>query len=330
MLNSEKSVCNNGATVEWESNKLITSNLTKSGTSCYLYFDEKVLVRDTILANKTISTRNDFSTILTTDTTGIIFQTDDDYGTTYYFAGNPSDNWLRFGGYWWRIIRINGNESVRIIYNGKIANQTGEETQIGTSPFNNYANDNMYIGYMYSSGESHGVTNNSVLKTYLENWYTNNLLEYTDYIDSNAGFCNDRTPISGNGIGTEATTYAPYYRLSTNKSPSLKCINDSDLFKTKIGTITADEVAFAGGVGGGHAGINNENYYLYTNSDYYTLSPTSGGNASGLYYVGINGNINTVQAMVEFGVRPVINLKADVQLTGTGTVDDPYVVVGAE
>ena len=325
----------------------VIGNLKKN-SKCYLYFDEYIpTFGDTLLANyPTQLTRTDFSTTVTSTTTGTIYYADTSKGRTYYFAGNPTDNWVSFGGFYWRIIRINEDGTIRIIYQGTSANTTGEGTQIGTSAFNSSWNNNMYIGYMYTSGNVHGLGTNSGIKSILDTWYQNNLAtNYGDKIDGNAGFCGDRQPSTSSstsngsgGTGTTTTYYGGYIRLITNNEPTFECENDSDLYTTSgsnqgnnaltypIGLISADEVAYAGVV----AGTSNQNYYLYTNQYYWTMSPfsfsTSAGNA-GVFAVYSNGIPNFQGTNVTNGVRPVINLKADVQIsTGSGTSSDPYVI----
>ena len=352
ILNTEKSVCSDGASVRWDTtnNDLITSNLTKSGTSCYLYFDEQILVRDILLANySTQLTRNDFSVTVTDTTTGTIYYADTSKGKTYYFAGNPTDNWVRFAGFYWRIIRINEDGTIRMIYQGTSTNITGTGTQIGTSVFNSSYNDNMYVGYMYTSGQVHGLENSGTIKVLLDNWYQDNLESYVSSIDGNAGFCGDREPSTSSltnngsgGTGTTYTYYGAYIRLITNKAPTFECENDRDLYTTiesgggngaldyPIGLISVDEVAYAGGV---HNKLN-QSFYLYTNQYYWTMSPYTYGSdghstRTRVFYVYPNSYQGDYVGGI-YGVRPVINLKADVQLTGTGTATDPYVVVGAE
>ena len=62
---------------------------TTKGTKCNLYFNEvKILLKDAILSEKDIQTREDFSTVLSTNTNGIIYQETTSDGTTYYFAGD--------------------------------------------------------------------------------------------------------------------------------------------------------------------------------------------------------------------------------------------------
>ena len=138
---------NANLTINWntETQALSITPFTTKGTKCYLNFEEVVSVRDTLLANYPMQlTRNDFSITVTNTTTGTIYYEDTSKGRTYYFAGNPTDNWVSFGGFYWRIIRINEDGTVRMIYQGTSANTTGTSTQIQTSDFNSTANNNMY------------------------------------------------------------------------------------------------------------------------------------------------------------------------------------------
>lgn len=249
------------------------------------------------------------------------------------------------GGYYWRIIRINGDGTIRLIYNGNSTTTTGTGTQISTGAFNNTYSDNMYVGLKYTQNEVHGLETDSTILTALNTWYQQNLVSYADDIDTNAGFCNDRYPStsssSSNGLGgTGAVTtyYAAYIRLTINKTPMLNCQDSSDLFTVSssnrgnksltypIGLITADEVAYAGGV----VDSNNRSYYLYTGQAYWTVSPYRfySGNAY-VFLVDMSGYLSS-KLDYGSGIRPVINLKADITLTGSGTATDPYVVEGAE
>ncbi len=299
----------------------------------------------------TILTRNDFSTTVTNTTTGTIYKSIDesqydDFGEVYYFAGNPTDNWVHFGGFYWRIIRINGNGSIRMIYSGSDATgpvTTGEETQIGKSAFNSNANDNMYVGYMYQSGQLHGVSANSNIKITIDNWYTSNIVDASEYLDGNIGFCGDRIAYSGVGTGESNTYYGTYNRLYTNKDPIFKCTdlrdlyttpgsskgnaalkvdsNDENSIPTPIGLISADEISFAGGV----FGLSNTSYYLYTGDNYWAMSSSSYNRIGArVFRMNLDGGIGNYSVNGTLGVRPVINLKSDVQITGSGTTTDPY------
>ena len=183
VLNKEQSFCgqsNNGEIVKddtvsivYENGSVSVNNITKKGTKCYLYFDtEEETSGESILINyPTILTRSDFSTTVTETTKGTIYYTVTSKGRTYYFAGNPTDNWVRFAGFYWRIIRINEDGSIRLIYNGTGTTTTEESTQIKTSAFNSSYNSNMYVGYMYQSNQVHGLTIDSTIKGVLDDWY---------------------------------------------------------------------------------------------------------------------------------------------------------------
>ena len=289
----------------------------------------------------TILTRNNFSTTVTETTTGTIYKSldesqYDDFGEVYYFAGNPTDNWVHFGGFYWRIIRINGNGSIRMIYSGSDATgpvTTGTDTQIGTSAFNSLYKDSSYVGYRYTIGSTHGVDNPSTIQEVIDTWYKTNIenQEFEDYLNNGTGFCGDRaiTYTSGGLI-----YYGAHTRLTTDKNPSFKCKEiGSDLYTTimsddgnkslmyPVALITADEVAYAGAIVGNFNIYN----YLYNGLDYWTITPDFYNSGSVVFRVrSIGGLSDTGATYNDFGIRPVINLKSDVQITGSGTISDPF------
>ena len=249
--------------------------------------------------------------------------------TTYYYTGKPN-NWVQFAGFWWRIIRINGDGSIRMIYQGTSANETGSGTQIGTSAFNNSYNRSYYVGLVYDGSSQHGSGQNSTIMNTLETWYNNNLASYEkDYIDTGAGFCSDRNLQSGSWSATGSHNYAAHGRLVNSNSPSLQC-SDADILSqdngrlpNPIGLITADEAALAG------VTWNNPQFgYLNTGKYYWTISPCDFhyGNAH-VFHVWSDGSLGSDYVYNSGGVRPVINLRSDVQLTGSGTTSDPFKVV---
>ena len=258
----------------------------------------------------------------------------------YYFRGDVDDNWVSFAGFYWRIIRTNSDGSIRMIYAGTDPDvTTGEGTQIGTSTFNSAYNASYYVGLKYTVNEQHGTTTDSSIMETLNTWYSNNLASYANQLTSGTGFCGDRDMASGYSWSAEPSDtirYAAYERVITNKTPSLDCNTASDNFTTSgtgtgngalqypIGLITADEVALAGG----RNGTINYGYYLYTGQAYWTMTPYSFPLAI-VFQVSSNGPLNSYNiGLAECGVRPVINLRADVSLSGSGTSSDPYVVIG--
>ena len=341
---------NNSYTIELEESEEEQVVCTRLNGTSKIICSEPLIPKqpsasETILASKTLATRTDFSTTVTDTTTGTIYYEDTSKGRTYYFAGNPTDNWVRWAGFYWRIIRINEDGSLRLIYQGTSNTATGSSTQTETSTFSinsSTYNNNAYVGYMYTVGSLRGTTTDSGIKKKLDTWYQNNLSSYADKIDGNAGFCGDRTPSTSSsstnnqgGTGTTTTYYGGYIRLITNKQPTFDCPS-GDLYTTKgsedgnkaltypIGLISADEVAYAGGV----YGQTNESYYLYTKSAYWTMSPRYfSGTYAIVFSVNSSGRLGNWDVHGEYGVRPVINLKSSVQITGgDGSSGNPYVI----
>ena len=323
-----------------ETGGLSISPYTAKGTKCTLYFEEQVSASDTILANySTVKTRTfplTTSSTVTETTTGTIYKSAnsnqyDNDGEVYYFAGNPTDNWVKWAGFYWRIIRINGNGSIRMIYQGTSVNTTGTNTQLQTSAFNDSYDRSEYVGLKYTSGEQHGKNTNSTIMGVLNTWYNSKLASYADDIDTGIGFCSDRNLVSGDSwSSTGSHTYAVFGRLvsnSNNVNPSFKCSNSSDLLKIPVGLITADEVVMAGLAWN----ANNSSNYLYTNQVYWTMSPATHDSSvaypAWAYYVNSYGSLSNLWVNNEYGVRPVINLRNDITiLSGNGTATNPYVV----
>ena len=275
-----------------------------------------------------------------------IYKTEDDLGTSYYFRGDVENNYVLFANKYWRIIRINGDGTIRMIYDGTSAHDNGESStdrEISMGAFNSSYNDNAYVGYMRgATGAStyeatHANTNNSTIKTVLDNWYTNNIKNTTNeqYV-VDAIYCNDRELSSGTGIGTTSTNYKAYNRLNTNKTPTLKCNQVNDRFTKEttvsgvtgngvltypIGLITADEVAYAGGL----FYTENPKYYLYTGNWYWTMSPFYSGDSYAIeLVVSSNGSLNTSYVGNNYTVRPVISLSSEALSSGSGTKTDPF------
>ena len=334
---SEKSTCSNNATVRMENNELITSNLTTSGTSCYLYFN-KLKTVNTILGNIEVNPeiKTKFDKTATTDE-GIQQVSDGMYGgTSYYWRGAATTNYLKFGGYCWRIIRINGDGTIRLIYDGATCHANGTSTTdsiaVANTAYNSSYNKSEYVGWKYTEGlqrpNSTVEGTDSPIKTALENWYNNNIGNNTTYASKVADgkYCNDRNTkenIEWSQIKTYH--YAASERIIENKSPALKC-SDGDIYSLKIGLITADEIVQAGGFG---ATINNS-FYLYTGQNYWSMSPAYWDSInlwSWVFYVNSNGILDNWNISAQYGIRPVINLKADTQISsGKGTLENPYIV----
>lgn len=338
VINEEKSYCK--VSGEQDKNvKLYTngkgehvfSNL-KKGSKCYLYFDMGGNGYKTLLENyTTLIKRDNFTSKIETVMAKTLYYEETDLGRIYYFAGNPLDNYLKFAGILWRMVGINENGSIRLIHAGNI----------GASAFNNGYDSNAYVGYMYNSMIVHGLTTSSTIKTFLDEWYEDNLQAFSNYIDIEVGFCGDRTPstdsTTSNGQGGTwgTTTYYGAYIRYNAFNPSLSCLNE-DLYTVKdsnvgnkaltypIGLISMDEILYAGGVAGtGFSTYLNSNYSYWTMSPYYFSFDSA--------YVEVmhaDNSLTPIRTDYSNYVRPVINLKSNVIITGSGTSSDPYVVKG--
>ena len=256
----------------------------------------------------------------------------EDNKVTYYFRGAVENNYVTFAGFTWRIIRINEDGSIRLIIQGSV----------GESEFNSSTDDNAYMGYMYgvpgtlTYEETHKNTNSSTIKTIVDTWYQNNLINYSSII-ADSGFCGDRSIVSGNGIKQDNTNYGIYNRLVMNKKPQFKCSQSNDLYTTvtstkgnkaltyPIGLITADETAYAGNVFGI---INNSTYVRKGGYNFWTMSPSYFAPKEAVNFIFMyDGRISGAYLSYKCIVRPVINLKSTVEITkGDGTQNNPYVI----
>ena len=258
---------------------------------------ETILANNGGSASMTTLTSTDFAKGTTASDKGM-YKAQDDLGTSYYFRGAVDNNWVKYGKYtkdayivmdrkynyslvdscngfdfctklaskgddmYWRIIRINGDNSIRMIYTGTSAPDSNTKvvmtertyisdllqytvTSAGASKFNQKSDSAEYVGYMYTIGEQHGTSQSSDIKTYLDNWYAN----YTDLNKTGTKitdqiYCNDRTASTSN-VSYSTTNYTTltswnskgtlyFYgangRISNDNNPMLTCAVDSDRF----------------------------------------------------------------------------------------------------
>ena len=288
-----------------------------------------------------------FSKVATTNEG--MFAANDNQGTSYYFRGAVNNNWIKYGkdssnkDIYWRIIRINGDNSIRMIYSGTTAPtsstsvvMTGAGSAIDRSVYNSGTNYAEYVGYMYQRGYQRNNTNNSTIKTKIDNWFAGTSLKNDSNVVDNI-FCNDRsTSSSWSSRPSSNLLYNGHIRNLSYSNASLWCENKLDKFTTSstlgngsltypVGLITIDEVAMAGG----YFATDNKNYYLYTGTFYYTMTPNFF-RSTGTAFVFIVNNTgkfpNSLIGSTAY-IRPVINLNGNVKLSGTGTYDNVYEVV---
>ena len=334
----------------------------------------------------------DFTSIA--ETNEGMFAMEDDLGMSYYFRGAVDNNWLQYGEYtsdmyicsgalsktntgscslrasagnkiYWRIIRINGNGSIRLLYAGTVAPTTSTKVNgvtttkfsIGALYFNEDESIPESMGYMYEEGKQHGLANDSAIKQYIDDWYAN----YTNLNNTGSKvtdqiFCNDRSASTEDLIysPTNYTTLSPwsstdtgYYfgpqgRIYNDGIPQLICpINDDSFTVDKIngkgnsalnypvGLLTSDEAILAGL----NFKINRNNFLSTVNRakrciSYWLASPfySDGGGSSWQASISTECHIEEDDANTKKQIRGVISLSSDVKLSGTGTWDDVYTV----
>ena len=85
-----------------------------------------------------------------------LYKITDDFGSTYFFRGDVTNNNIYFGGFYWKVVRINGEGSIRLIYNGTTKDATGIATSINNKiyQYNIRYQDPAYVGYMYGNNFS--------------------------------------------------------------------------------------------------------------------------------------------------------------------------------
>ena len=341
--------CLSGTVPTVSGNTLTISNVQKN-EFCQVYKKEEPTLLSQILNDKTTrpGARTDFSKVLTDNNTNTLYTSTEDSKTVYYFAGNATDNWVKFGknasnqDLYWRIIRTNSDGGVRLLYHG--TSTTATDAYIGTSAFNSSYNNIAYVSYMYgnlgSVANARENTNNSTIKTIIDKWYKDNLnTNYGKYLSTTAVYCNDRSTSDNANFGART-------RLDTNKTPSYDCAATEDKFTVDstvgngkltypIALMTADEVSFAGG----KYVTNAPTWYYYNSANdsstgsnwWWLLSPSSwGGSSARVFSVGGSsnpGSLSSYNVYSTYGVRPVISLKSCIKYsTGDGSANAPYTI----
>ena len=184
-----------------------------------------------------------------------LFKIANDTGEYYYFRGVVEDNYVNFAGHVWRIVGIDNNQAVKLVYNGNVGNRS----------FSKYRNAIDYTGIKYVYN---GVSIDNQINKFLISWYEENIFDKGyDKNVAEANYCND----SSSTLEGYHRYFGAYTRIISNKAPSVMCPETSEdfggLVKQKIALFTIDEVALAGLVDG----ANNTTNYLYQANDYYII-----------------------------------------------------------
>ncbi len=348
--------------------------------------DQSSTLADRVLADNTVQetkahmfnyTSEGLSSDNETDTnyvTNGLYRAEDEDGTSYYFRGNVTNNYVQFGEYQsdyktetsgcsrygdcysyssagnitvankgdamlWRIVRVNGDGSVRLIYEEPQSTYSGLTGPfIGSGDYNSSRDNPKYTGYTYDNGTD------SEAKKVIDNWY--NLSFGNSVYDKmvvKGRFCSDSSGYKlASEYGSSDTSmylFASYDRLFQSNldfvkdnAPTLKCPTTNETFggsyRLKAGLITGDELTLAGTA---MTLDKNGNYYLYSDRNYWTMTPS--------YYIDNYGAAlsysNSTKVDIIAGTapnsrgyyRPVINVsKYAIVKSGDGTKEKPYVL----
>ncbi len=303
-----------------------------------------------------------FTQVVDDEDNNKIHMTEDDK-TLYFFRGVAEQNYIEFANYCWRIFRTNENEGARLVLYGNYSEGSGctlNESILPQAAYNLVSNNNAYVGYMYGSNSTdynitHANINNSSIKSALDTWYENKLLDtkYEKYIDDNI-FCNDREIGQGgsfngltyymNGTGTSNTIYQSFRRNATGGKegtsismssayPVFICSKQEDKFtksntkgNTKltypIGTLTADELV----ISGTSFKTGNSSFFLNYGLNIWTMTPstfTSG--VARAISMQLTGELVEAPVTSIYYVLPVISLKNTTLISaGDGTKINPF------
>ena len=259
--------------------------------------------------------------------------------------------------FYWRIIRTNHDGSIRLLYVGTSPDTT--TGNIGKSAFNTSYDSSKYVGYKYGEDTSldtiRNNTTDSTIKTFIDSWYQNNLINYTKYLSTSAVYCNDRSEGTGQTYNYASSpssqfNFAPYYRMDFDShgakaNPSYNCKDIRDAFSVDntsakldypISLMTADEMAFAGGVALTKIStpyawfISNSAGQQVTTNWWWSLSPIFwyGSYASVWGWIYDFAYLSNLGVNNNFDVRPVISLKScTLYSTGDGTTENPYTIL---
>lgn len=263
---------------------------------------------DIIMMNNNISTlKTRLGTDTATSNEGLI-KGNDSKGITYYFRGDVDNNYVQLGETTFRIVRINGDSTVRLVLDDVLPQK--------------YAFNTNALAEGQAANEL-VLLDKSSLYGVLDAWMQNSLKDYVTYI-TNGDFCTDNNFFNTiNGINYSST----YDRVFKDRAPDLVCTGNT--ISAKVGLLTVDEVIHAGAADT----QENKKYYLYNekiDGSYLTMSSLSINSAGGLSMVDItnNGGVGSGQLITNLvNIRPVINIGVSAKVKGIGTKSNPYIIV---
>ncbi len=297
--------CTNNQNASFDGNKNYLLVSPTDNTECTINFKPKGKVLAGVIKEETIQT----------DTTqsGLFSIADIDTNDSFYFKGDVLNNYVSFADKLWRIVRINGDGTIRLIANESVGqsefNITTWKSAVGLTS----GNKKVCTKENPCDGTNSKAT--SAIQTYLNQYYLDNLIDYDSRLAAST-YCND-TSVSEET--EESLTYGSAARFN-EKTPSLDCADTKltygGVYNLKIGLLSIDEVLLSK--------IYTEETvltYLDMSKPWWTSSPM----VTRMLYT----NDDSVQKAPDelLDVYPVINLVSDaITTSGDGSIDTPYIV----
>jgi hypothetical protein len=238
---------------------------------------------------------------------GLIESYDND-GKTYYFRGKTENNYFKLNNMMFRIVRINGDSTVRVVLDSSLTDKMAYNT--------NQLADGEQVNSLT-------LLANASVHTALNNWFNNNLKQYSTYL-AKGSYCSDNTfDLVNNNISYSNS----YERIFNDEAPDLFC--SGVINKSYVGLLSVDEVVLAGASGN----IPNTSYYLYNKNiegNYITSNSYSINSQNGVTMINVmsNGALGDGILINDLSnIRPVINIGTNAKIKGKGTIDNPYIIV---
>lgn len=296
-----------------------------------------IMYKINVIENNTVTNADRYSnTFVSYDRSNYadMYVSTDQDGLTYYYRGKVDYNYVLFAGKTWRIMRINGDGSIRMILNDyarDASNYIVQRTYNSNSACN-YGSVESYTAGIDCLKYGTGTYANESIKSFVNQWYSDNITgNALNFIKTDAKYCVDYSYETVDDF----LTFGSYYRLK-NRIPSLTCDSPSghtngsaETINLSVGLPTVDEVIMAGH--GANRDYYTKNTYLYIGeTNWFTMSPALYESISKYTQIYTAGTSSYVawSVSVSAAYRPVINLINTTMVTGDGTINNPYNVIG--
>ena len=264
--------------------------------------DKRVLLEQNKLGDKILKDYGDGSS----SNENALFKTIDQDGDTYYYYGSNENNYILLSGMLFKVVRINGDGTIRLVLNDYAKDKD---------------NNDYLVSYNNDTCNSENINTCGIFKididSKLNEWFRNSISEYDlNYVVSGK-YCNDYSyKIVNNNI-----LFNSYDRI-TNNTPSLTCSlidgasGNVNIINSMVGILSVDEAFISGKT------LDNDAYQELL------LTPREIKD-NNLFIFSTNGNsLGSNSGTEKLRIKPVINVKSDVNVIGEGTISSPYVISG--